>query len=262
MDREYLIKANLMESHKQFMRLCNEGYISTSLEEAGDEEAPDNNTPQDDSQGMPPMDGQEPQGPNGGMPPADPNQPPMDGGNGDMPPMDDPNNGMPPAGAPADMPPMDGSGDNDEEEPEDVLDVDDLTDAQEKLNKKQNMLGQDLGQLDGRIESLLAAVENMKDIINHNNKEITGLRAELEKRVPTQKERLDMRSAKGYPYNISPEDYWKEKEKEGVYIASEQKPDYTITADKVNNYNDAEIEKSFDDDNQLRQTMKDIFRGF
>ena len=148
------------------------------------------------------------------------------------------------------------------EEPEDVLDVDDLTDAQEKLNNKQNMLGQDLGQLDGRIESLLASVENMKDIINHNNKEITGLRAELEKRVPTQKERLDMRSAKGYPYNISPEDYWKEKEKEGVYIASEQKPDYTITADKVNNYNDSEIEKSFDYDNQLRQTMKDIFRGF
>ena len=256
MDREYLIKANLMESHKQFMRLCNEGYISTSLEEAGDEENPDNNAQQDGGQGMPPMDGSAPQDPNSGMPPMnDPNGGmPQDDGAA-MPPAPDGQDGIPPMDEP--MPE-----DEPEEEPDDVLDVEDLTDAQEKLNKKQNMLGQDLGQLDGRIESLLAAVENMKDIINHNNQEITGLRAELEKRVPTQKERLDMRSAKGYPYNVSPEDYWKNKEKEGVYVASEQKPDYTITTDKVNNYNDADIEKSFDDDNQLRQTMKDIFRGF
>ena len=166
MDREYLIKANLMESHKQFMRLCNEGYISTSLEEAGDEENPDNNAPQDGGQGMPPMDGSVPQDPNSGTPPMnDPNGGmPQDDGAA-MPPAPDGQDGIPPMDEP--MPE-----DKPEEEPDDVLDVEDLTDAQEKLNKKQNMLGQDLGQLDGRIESLLAAVENMKDIINHNNQEI------------------------------------------------------------------------------------------
>ena len=31
MDREYISKHGLMEAHKQFMKLVNEGYISTSL---------------------------------------------------------------------------------------------------------------------------------------------------------------------------------------------------------------------------------------
>lgn len=274
MDKEYIARHNLTKAHKQFMRLA-EGYISSELAEADDEEAPDMNGQQ------PPMGGGQ-----GDMPPMgdDPNQqPPMDGGQGDMPPMDGGPNQQPPMGdeqgdmppmdgGQGDMPPMDGGmpegpmddgglGENDE-----VIDVEDLTQAQEKLNHKQNMVGKDLGQLDNRIEALMTAVEKMKNIIDHNNNEITSLKAELQKRVPTQTEKLGMRSLDSYPYNVNLNDYWKNKEREGGYEArynNSQPEDKSkiITNKDINNFSDSDIENSFDDDD-LNQTMEKIFKGF
>ena len=61
MDREYISKHGLMEAHKQFMKLVNEGYISTSLTEAGEDETPQPEVGQEPSIGgdpntQPPMD--------------------------------------------------------------------------------------------------------------------------------------------------------------------------------------------------------------
>lgn len=273
MDREYISKHGLMEAHKQFMKLVNEGYISTSLTEAGEDEAPQPEVGQEPSMGgdpntQPPMDGGAQPMDNGqtGMQPAD-GQPPM--GDGQQPPMGDPN-GAPDMGA--DMSPMNGGMppegpmDSEPEEKDKVIDVDDLTKAQEKLNNKQNMVGKDLGQLDNRIEKLMTAVEKMKSIIDHNNNEITDLKAELQKRVPTQTERLDMRSLDTYPFNVKPTDYWKNKESQGGYEARydnnepEGKQELTITNKDIDNYSDRDIEKSFDD--ELNQTMDKIFKGF
>ena len=263
MDKEYIKRHNLMEAHKQFMRLS-EGYISTSLEEADDdEEQQGGNMPQDNmggnedgqmnnggmqhSGGMPQSDGQ---GQPNNMPADDGQTPPMDGGQ--TPPMDD-----------RQAPPMDDEFGDDED---DVIDVDDLTNAQEKLNKKQNMVGKDLGQLDNRIESLMAAVEKMNKIIDHNNNEINNLKSELERRVPTQKERLEMRSLDTYPFNVSPNDYWKRKEMEGVYDArygdgESEKKEYEIRNKDIDDFSNVDIEKTFDD-NDLDQSMEKIFRGF
>ena len=85
MDKEYIKRHNLMEAHKQFMRLS-EGYISTSLEEADDdEEQQGGNMPQDNMGGN--EDGQMNNGgmqPSGGMPQSDgqgqPNNMPADDG--------------------------------------------------------------------------------------------------------------------------------------------------------------------------------------
>ena len=257
MDKEYISKHGLMEAHKQFMKLVNEGYISTSLTEAGEDEQ---EPPMDGGQDMqPPMDG--------GMPPANDGQGgiPQEGGQPSM------GDGTPDMGAdmpPADggMPPVGATMESELKEKDEVIDVDDLTKAQEKLNSKQNMVGKDLGQLDNRIEKLMTAVEAMKGIIDHNNSEITDLKAELQKRVPTQTERLNMRSLDTYPYNVSPEDYWKNKEAQGGYEARydnnqpEEKKELAITNNDINNYSDSDIEKSFDD--ELNQTMDKIFKGF
>ena len=142
-----------------------------------------------------------------------------------------------------------------------VLDVEDLTQAQEKLNKKQNELGHDLGDVDNRIMALLTAVEKIKDSIDKNNSDIESLKSELEKRVPTQTEKLNMQSLKMYPYNVSPNDYWERKEADGRYQAQDDdNKEYKITNADVDDYNSGEIEKSFDD--ELHQTMKDIFKDF
>ena len=281
MDKEYIKRHNLMEAHKQFMRLS-EGYISTSLEEADDdEEQQGGNMPQDNMGGN--EDGQMNNGgmqPSGGMPQSDgqgqPNNMPAD--DGQTPPMDD---AQTPPMDDRQAPPMDdGFGDGDESTPndmlsmddefgddeDDVIDVDDLTNAQEKLNKKQNMVGKDLGQLDNRIESLITAVEKMNNIIDHNNNEINNLKSELERRVPTQKERLEMRSLDTYPFNVSPNDYWKRKEMEGVYDArygdgESEKKEYEIRNKDIDDFSKVDIEKTFDD-NDLDQSMEKIFRGF
>ena len=273
MDKEYIKRHNLMEAHKQFMRLS-EGYISTSLEEADDdEEQQGGNMPQDNMGGN--EDGQMNNGgmqPSGGMPQSDgqgqPNNMPAD--DGQTPPMDD-----------RQAPPMDNEfGDGDESTPndmlsmddkfgddeDDVIDVDDLTNAQEKLNKKQNMVGKDLGQLDNRIESLITAVEKMNNIIDHNNNEINNLKSELERRVPTQKERFEMRSLDTYPFNVSPNDYCKRKEMEVVYDArygngESEKKKYEIRNKDIDDFSNVDIEKTFDD-NDLDQSMEKIFRGF
>ena len=262
MNKKFIIEHNLMEAHKQFMRLS-EGYLATSLEEAGEE---DQNNPQGDmnpGQGQPPTD----------MPPMDGNTPPMDNqapdmnaqapqpGEGDMqgqPPMD-----MPPTDN--NMPPMpDEEAELDDNVDDTVLDVEDLTQAQEKLNKKQNTLGKDLGEVDDRIIALLTAVEKIQGSLDKNNNDIQSLKAELEKRVPTQTEKLNMQSLKMYPYNVAPNEYWKDKETDGRYQAEgdedNKKREFKLTEKDVNDYSDTEIEHSFDD--ELHQTMRDIFKDF
>lgn len=268
MDRKYILENNLMELYNRFMRLS-EGYFSGAISEAGQ----DDETPPD-GQGMPPM-GNNMGAQDGGMPDGGMNEPQgmtqgdgTEGGQqgadamgGDVPPMD------------GDVPPMDGDmpAMDDELEPQeddDVIDVDDLTQAQEKLNKKQNEIGHDLGDVDDRIIALLTAVEKIQGAIEKNNSDITDLKSELEKRMPTKTEKLNMQSLKMYPFNVSPKEYWNDKEKDGVYQAEydsqepEVKKQYKITQDDVDDYSDREIEDSFDDNEKLRQTMKDIFKGF
>jgi hypothetical protein len=262
MDRKYIIEHNLMEAHKQFMRLS-EGYLATSLAEDDDENQPDN--------GMEPGGGEPaPIGQGGGENTQIGNQNGMDMQGSDNMGAQEPDGtetqgpdnigggeGLDDFGPAPEMDDLDT-----EESDDDVIDVEQLTQAQEKLNKKQNSIGHDLGDVDDRIIALLTAVEKIKGSIDKNNEDIASLKQELEKRVPTDTEKLNMQSLKMYPYNVSPNDYWDEKTKEGRYDTGngEEKKEYKITNDDVNNYTDRDIENSFDD--ELNQTMKDIFKGF
>ena len=112
MDREYIKKHNMMEAHKQFMRLC-EGYLATDLSE---------DEPGQEQQDMPPMDG------NAGEQPVDNMNQPADGQQGMEPAQEPEEEPMGPEGmaepAPMADEPLEPA------EDEDVLDVDDLTDAQ------------------------------------------------------------------------------------------------------------------------------------
>lgn len=265
-----------MEAHRQFMRLS-EGYLSVMKEDGEDDneqnqEMNDPNAMQgngqmpDMGQGNDMMGGQDmggadpnmpPQGQDMGMPGQDMGAPGQDMGmpGQDMP-MPDGNMDM---GDGAQMPNMPDGGPIGDDT---VIDVEDITKAQEKLNKKENEIGKDLGDVDNRISTLIAAINKIQTSIDKNNSDITSLKAELEKRVPTDTEKLNMQSLKMYPFNVSPNDYWKDKETEGVYDAMEgddEKP-HNIRQKDVDDYSESEIERSLDD--ELHQTMKDIFRGF
>ena len=255
---KYLKENNLYEAHKHFMRLS-EAYIPTSFPEEEIEEAGE------DQQDPNAMGGGMPQDPNAmGADPmgGDPNANPMGGGDPNAmgaDPMADPMGG--------DMggedPLADADGDMSEDDGE-TIDIDGLTKAEDKLNVKQNRIGRDLSKVDNRITSLIDTINNLLSKVDSNNSEIEALKAEFEKRNPTQTEKLNLRSLDSYPFNVKPNEYWAEKAKEGGYEAYSDNAEpttqeYVITNDDVDNPSD-DIAKTFfkiDDDDV--QTLDKLF---
>jgi hypothetical protein len=286
---KYLKENNLLEAHKHFMRLS-EAYIPTVLPEEEIEEA--GNDMQDpnamggdpNAMGGMPADGGMPQDPNamggadqmgGGDPNAMGGQDPMAGGA-------DPNAmGGDPMGGGADQnaqdpmaDPMgsdmgaDPMGDPMGGEPADdgeTIDIDGLTQAEDKLNVKQNRIGRDLSKVDNRITTLINTINNLLTKVDSNNSEIESLKAEFEKRNPTQTEKLNLRSLDSYPFNVKPNEYWAEKAKQGGYeaYADNDEPttkEYVITNDDVDNPSDDIANTFFNIDDDDIQTLEKIFK--
>ena len=162
----------ISEAQKQFMRLCEWSYVPSTLEEDDmeqDEQMPNNNmepnaNPQggmgdNSNENIPPMGNEQP--------PMDNNMDPNMGDNQQDPMMGDDMGMEPEATTPDAMPPMDNDpmmDDMDMEdmgEEDDVIDVDQLTDAQEKMNSTVNSVGRDLGNVDSKISTLLSSLEKM-----------------------------------------------------------------------------------------------------
>jgi len=275
---KYLKENNLFEAHLRFVRALGESY-GFPIEEEGEEDP----NQQQNQQGMGGAPGQDPMGGmppggdpmGGGMPPAPdaqggaPGGDPMAGGALDsgMPgPNADPMAGGadPMGGMPVGPDDMGGLDEGEPEEDEEVIDVDDLTDAQEKVNDKVNSVGRDLGKVDSRIEKLIGAIESLEGMFDKNNQEIADLKAEFEKRNPTQTEKLNLRSLDSYPFKIKPTDYWADKEKDSNYsaYADNQEPttqEYVITNDDVDDFSEREIADTFSVPDDLDQNLKKIF---
>lgn len=243
----------------------------------------DNEAPADDGAGgqQPPQDG------GAGAPPMDPNA------GGGMPPMDpnmgaDPNaGGMPPAdpnmggdGAAQNAAPADGGaqppegfnpqadlsadsfdGGADTEQPGDeVLDVTELTDKQDDIENEIHAVG-------GKFDEVLKAIGSFEELIRANDEKIEDLKAEIERRNPTQIEKLGNQKTLSYPFNVSPEDYWKEKEATSNYSTEDddngkEQGQYVITANDVNgDTNWQEIARSLDDKDFLyNQTLDKLLK--
>jgi len=92
-----------------------------------------------------------------------------------------------------------------------VIEIDDLTNAQDETN-------QAVMDLNDKFEKLLGVVDKFERFIDKNDSEIASLKQELEKRNPTPIEKLDLRTVNdSYPFNVKPNDYWKEKEETSNY---------------------------------------------
>lgn len=284
---KYLKENNLFEAHEHFMRLS-EAYIPTVLpEEEIDEDGEDMQDP-NAMGGQDPnaMGGADPMG-GGGMP-QDPNamggqDPNAMGGDMNDPMAGDPNamgaadpngmggqdpNAMGGADPMADMgmndpmgeDPMNGESEDDGE----TIDIDGLTKAQDKLNVKQNHIGRDLSKVDTRIDTLIDTINNLLSKVDSNNSEIESLKAEFEKRNPTQTEKLNLRSLDSYPFNVKPNEFWAEKARQGGYeaYADNDEPttkEYVITNDDVDNPSDDIANTFFKIDDDDIQTLEKMF---
>ena len=145
---------------------------------------------QDQGQAAPPQ-GFAPQG----------GDPSMGGGDPGM--MGDP--GMQPADPGMTGGPQDGMQPDDE-----VIDVDDLTDSQEDTEHKIDILSD-------KFSKLLDKLSAFEEKVEGNDRNIEDLKAEIEKRNPTPVEKMTLRSKNAYPFNVTPEEYWDNKEATSNY---------------------------------------------
>lgn len=104
-----------------------------------------------------------------------------------------------------------------------------------------------------KIERLLGMVdklENQLTSMGQISDKIDGLEKELEKRVPTPDEKIELRSMDSYPYNIKLSDFWADR-KDSPYDAGqddEEKDEdgnYVLTQDDVDNFDANDIKQSF-----------------
>lgn len=131
--------------------------------------------------------------------------------------------------------------DGEEIQPEDeVIDVDDLTNSQEKTEEKVEDIHVTM---EKGFDKLLDVVEKLNKMIDNSTANMEHIKQEIERRNPTPIEKLNMRAANdSYPFNVSPSDYWKEKEATSNYrIGGENEPDseqYIITQGDIDDMTD------------------------
>ena len=266
--REKFLKEHyLTEFHNQFVRFSgmveqpstkrklNEwSFLPSSLDEDGedDDSMNDDNAPIGNQAS--PMDNM-----NGGLPNDNSNTPmgnDMNQGNTQI---DNAPMGGVNQGAPSIPPPSDNNepsmNDTPEESDYDELDITDLTDAQEKMNKKINAVGKEISNNDDSISQLMVTLNKINDIIKSNNEKIEDLEREIKKRNPTPLEKLDLRAVySSKPYNIRPNDFWGDKlnDLDNYDVYNENEPnktekEYVITTDDINDASSTDISQSFDD---------------
>jgi hypothetical protein len=152
--------------------------------------------------------------------------------------------------------PLTSSPEENSDEDEEVIDVDELVDSQDEAQAKIN-------NLDGKIDALIKLIGKFETDIDKNNAHIDELKQEIEKRNPTQVEKMTLRSDLGEPFNQTPKDFWAQKEAEGNYSPESDNDGvgdkrYEITKNDVDNITDwNSIYKSIDK-GSFHQNLKDI----
>lgn len=252
------------DAAKRFRMLCE--YSFNITEDDGEEIA---DTPEDDGEGIAPMNGPD-SGMEGENMGGDPNISPdsvsngsMEGGSEDGVGNEGAPGFNPEEGAGDDMPAMD---DDMEAEPmqdgDEVIDIDELTQSQEET--EENVADIQVSMEKG-FDKILNVVDKLNSMIDASTAHMEQLKQEIEKRNPTPIEKLNMRAANdSYPFNVSPSDYWKSKEATSNYRiggddAEGDAEQYTITQGDIDNITDYRAISKDLDDSEFNQNLLNIF---
>ena len=249
------------DAAKRFRMLCE--YTFNITEDDGEENMPEEPQEGDMSQEMP-QDGMNPQG--GDMSQEMPQDGTADnqivGGNEGAPGFNPQDNMMgDEQGTPVDIGGMDDMGAEPMQPDDEVIDVDELTQAQEETEEKVDDMQSYMGK---GFKKLLNVVNKLDQMINNSIANMENIKQEIEKRNPTPMEKLNMRAANdSYPFNVSPNDYWASKEATSNYRIGgedeEDAPQYTITQGDIDKMTDfQQISKDLSDSN-FNQNLMNIF---
>ena len=120
-----------------------------------------------------------------------------------------------------------------------VIEIDDLTDAQEDTEHKVDALTSKFERLMSSIDSI---EQRINDIDAHTNQYLGSLKGEMEKRNPTPMQRLTMRSTKSSPYSMTPNEYMNNYAPENYSDESDNNgaddPQYKITKGDIDDFVD------------------------
>ena len=124
------------------------------------------------------------------------------------------------------------------------LDVTELVKGSEAAKQSADAANSKIEQLINMVNNLEGQLSAMSAISN----KIEGLEKEIERRNPTPKEKLEMRSLDSYPYTVKLSDFWADKGDRYDVNPEEKKPtEYVLTQKDVDdNYIESDIEDSFD----------------
>ena len=271
-DKELLRKYHLEEAQKRFQQISEYTFITKPLldEDGDDEQNQEQQSGQDNGNGGGMGNQQPPQGDNqggndmsagpaNGADGGDMQQPPMGGAD---PTKDGGQNGV----APEDMP--DGGGQEDVDfEPEDgnvdsmkpddeVIDVDELTKAQETAEVK-------IDGVNDKLQNMLNVMNKFIAAIDNNDRKIDDLRAEFEKRNPSEEEKINIRSQASAPYSETPKDFWEKKSQDSNYNVifnndvdpDKEEKEYIIRKSDINGTDDRGLAKSLDYPSKLEDFL-------
>ena len=262
----------LAETRKRMQQLYEYSYYN-SLEEEGEDQnamppaggaapAPDPNAgaPAGGPNAMPPAGGDPMMGgdPNAAAPAGDPNamgDPSMMGGDPNAGGVDGanlaPNAGMDGGDPNAMGDPMMGDMGAQPGPDDDVVDITQLTDAQDELKASQEQTAEQLEDVDEKLSTLLNVVNKFTQALDANDAKIAELKSELIKRTPTEEETMNVRlNAGGNPFDQKPEEFWDKFEDINNHYnitSNNEAPQYQIKKGDIENVNDKMISDEFDD---------------
>ena len=150
--------------------------------------------------------------------------------------------------------PDDQQGDENSGEDEEVIDVDELVDSQEKNEKA-------IDKLTDKFEHFIEKFSEFQGELKANSEFMSDLKNEFEKRNPSSVEKLTMRSLQSKPFSETPEEYMEYDAPENYSPEDDMngvgEPRYTITRDDVRNATDyASIAKTLrDNENATLKTL-------
>ncbi len=127
------------------------------------------------------------------------------------------------------------------------LDVTELVTMAKESGEKTETLEKSIGSQKGSIDSLISKLDDLEKKLNDMDSIVSSvqeLETKFEKYRPqTQQEKLELRYLDSGPFNQKPADYWEEKT--GEMAKQKDKHEYVLTQEEVDDYNDADIKKSW-----------------
>ena len=150
---------------------------------------------------------------------------------------------------------------------DDVVDITELTDAQEDMQQSQNDMRQSqeeianqMSDVDEKLVTLLKVVDKFNSALEANDKKIADLKQELIKRTPTEEETMNVRlNAGGNPFAQKPDEFWEKFEDINNHynITSNNKaPQFQIRKSDIDNFNEKMLDAEFD---KIPQSLYEYF---